>query len=208
MIRAVLLCDVLLLTACGPRHDYPDNRGLEGQLEREVIALHQRVRQLESELLVCADGTNDPLYGQLHQLFAGTEVTVARVNAVTVLSLPSTYLFAAPFEFRLRDEAQSAVDLLATALRVNPDYDVWIMGHTSDRPIPPEHGDLYDDGLDVTMAMAETVARVLMTNFELDPARFGVAGRGPWAPLKSNDVESGQDTNERIEIHLFPRGSR
>ncbi len=64
----------LLALGCAPRHSYPDGSGLEGQLEREVIALNARIRTLREQVANCGhDGAADPLYVELIQVFAGTD---------------------------------------------------------------------------------------------------------------------------------------
>src|SRR5690606_22878234 len=125
---------LVLALGCGPSHTYRDGRGLEGQLEREVVALQQRVRALEFELAQSVHGGDPgPIYANLHQLFAGTEISVDRRGGITVVTLPVGHLFADPYNLRFRQECQMSLDLLATALKDYPEQPVVVDGHTDDR---------------------------------------------------------------------------
>ncbi|MBT3221401.1 MAG: hypothetical protein HN348_20140, partial [Proteobacteria bacterium] len=64
MIRCLLLLSLLI--GC-PHQPYSDGRGLEGQLEREVVALHQQLRRLEAS---CGEiGEPDTIFSELHTIF-------------------------------------------------------------------------------------------------------------------------------------------
>lgn len=196
----------LLAFGC-PAHRYPDGTGLAGQLEREVIALHQRVRQLEAEVASCGTSTApDPLYAELRQVFQGSEVEVGRDGAVTVLTVRASHVFSDVYALTDRAEAKMTLDLLATALKLHPEVEATVIGHTDDRPLPRQWARTYRGSLELSARMAAAFAARLVRDFALPEARLTVAGRGPYAPVESNDVESGRDANQRLEIHLRPAG--
>lgn len=187
----------LLLVGCG---GYRDNgRSLEDQLEREVVALHQKARTLEAALETCGEGETQ-LYTAVHQIFAGSEVVVEKHGRFTTITLPAHYAFGS--ELTLRDEARMAFDLVSTVLQSNPDVKVQITGHTEQRMLSGKElvrfGDLW--GLGYTMA--STLRNELVDQFDIETSRFIVASAGPGQPLADNDTELGQRTNRRIVVHL------
>ena len=57
---------------------------------------------------------------------------------------------------------------------------------------------------DFASRTAGALVERLVADYQCDPARFTVAGRGPYAPRESNDLESGRDANQRLEIWIYP----
>lgn len=201
------------LLGCGVAHRYPDGGGLEGQFEREVVALSIEKKRLEAELAACgrpgvegAEGA-DPLALELTQVFAGSEVEVRREEGSTVLVVRAAHLWSDPYGQVFRAEARSTVDLLATAIGLHPDHRVWIVGHTADRPPPEAQLERSRDLLWLSTGWAASLTAELQRGYGLDVARIGIGGRGPHAPVRSNDVEEGRAANERLEIWLAPASS-
>lgn len=189
---------------CAP-HRYPDGTGIEGQLEREVIAARVHIEQLEAELAACGQGgITNTLYPELNQVFQGTDVEVVRDGSVTRLVVRVSHLFADPYALKFRAEGDPTVDLIATALQIHPDLAVTVVGHTNDRPMPSKYSRIYTNHVDLASRTAGALVQRLVTEFACDPARFTVAGRGPYAPRESNDLESGRDANQRLEIWIHP----
>lgn len=197
MSRARALA-LLVFTGCAA-HKYPDGSGLEGQLEREVVALQQTVHQLQVD---CGDPATggDLAYRDLVQLFSGSETRVAKVRDGVSVVMPSAVLFSDVHAMTFRDEGTSALDLLATVLNEYPDRPVDVLGHTSDRSIPAAFARQFPSLLDLTFAQARAVQRRLTDQFGVPASRFTVGGRADWAPVASNDIPEGQNQNERIEV--------
>ena len=191
----------VLLVACAPRFA----TDLEAQLESEVIALNQTVRRLQTEVETCTTTMPpDRLYAELTQVFTGTEVEVTRTGRVTRLRVPAAHVFRAPGQSSLRDEAAMTIDLLGTALAVNTEHAVRIVGHTSDRSLPVDGDRPFASHLDQSLHLAAAFTRALLSGADIEAERIEVAGRGSWDPLSSNDLPSGQDRNHRLEIFLTP----
>ncbi|MBW2254803.1 MAG: OmpA family protein [Deltaproteobacteria bacterium] len=194
---------VLLLAGCPPRHSYPDGAGLAGQLEREVVALQQRVRSLEFQLDHCGEDPDpDSIYQDLHQIFSGSDVLVSRVGSTTILLLPSDYLFTRGTD--LREEALMSLDLLATALNLHPEHQVVVEGHSDDRMPTGDLRRLYSDNWVLSYSRAETVMHALSTQFGVDPSRFTVQSRAEWEPIATNDTTAGQAKNRRVMVRIIP----
>lgn len=184
-------------------------RGTDRQLESEVVALHQRLRQLEGQMQSCEDsGGAGRIHGELHQLFSGTEIDVERRGAVVVVNFPVSHLFADPYSLRLREESAMTLDLLATALKRHPELLVRFEGHTDDRLLPAGLVRRYGSHLDLSFQYAAALLQELTQRFGLPEDRFSVTARGAWAPIATNDTPSGQARNQRVEVHILPLGSR
>jgi flagellar motor protein MotB len=194
----------LLLAGCPATHRYPDGSALAGQLEREVIALMHDKAALEEQLAGCrpiAPTLADPLALELQQVFLGTDVELRRHGDGIGLSVRASVLFSDPYATTFRTEAQPVLDLLATAATLHPELLVWVVGHTSDRPIPRAATARHADLVELSVHLAEAVAGAFVTR-GVPAARLVVAGRGPHDPVGSNDVDAGRDANARIELWL------
>lgn len=191
------------LGGCLPKHDYPDGSGLEGQLEREVLALRAQLQRQESGG-ACSAGP-DGVYGELHQVLPAKDATVDYVGPVTRVTLQESQLFGAD-STSIRQEARMALDMVATALNSHPKHRVLIEGHTADVAPTLALTRAYPNLWDLGYVRASAVARVLITDFKVSPSRFTVATRGDSAPVASNDTASGQGRNRRVVISIVPPG--
>lgn len=198
---------VAWLAGCGGAHRYPDGSGLEGQLDREVVALRQRVSELEDQLANGAAPGLDPLVAELHQVFSGTAVVVGPSPGGAVLTVPAEVVFADVGALRIRGESTIVFDLLATATELHPAYELLIVGHTSDRPAVKRRGTAPVDPLAATALQAAAFAHHLHAHHGVPLERLVVVGRGPYQPIASNDIPEGQAANERLEV-VFARTER
>lgn len=181
-----------------------DGTSVMEQLEREVIAGHERVRMLSSQLETCGEGAApNTLYPNLYQVFQGDDVEVTREGPATRLIVRTSHLFGDPLLLKFRAEGSQTLDLLSTALRLNETYSVMIIGHTSDRPLPPKTT-AYTSLVDWSVTLAEELVRKLVEEYGCNPAQFTVGGRGAYSPRESNDLEAGRDANQRLEIWIYP----
>lgn len=202
--EALLLAAAALgLAGCPSTHRYPDGSDLAGQLEREVVALQQRVRMLEFEAAYCAsDAGPDAMYQDLYSLLQGTDLVLQREGSVTILTLPADYLFSGGTD--LREEARMALDLLATALNAHPDHTVIVEGHTDDRPPSGDLRRLYADNWLLSYARAEAVMVALTGTYGVAVDRFAIQARAHHDPVATNDTTAGQMKNRRVVVHVIP----
>lgn len=190
------------IVGCKKTSTFPE--GVD-QLNSEVIAARDHINQLEEQLLNCtADVAPNTVFPELKQVFQDQDVEVGKEGTSTRLVVRLSHIFADPYALKFRAESDQTVDLLATAFDHKPDYAVTIVGHTSDRPIPPRWAKVYTSNMDWSTRLAGAMIDRFVTEFNCDPARFTVAGRGPYSPVESNDLESGRDANQRLEIWMYP----
>ncbi len=193
---------ILLLAACPPKHG--GNEDLVYQLDKEVIALKQKVEWLEAQKGDCQGaGKPAPIYAELVQIMPATETEVTRKGAITLVSIPVSKLFASG-SFRLRRETTMVLDLLATAINLHPTSPVEIVGYTDDSPVGGSLRRYYASNWELSAVRSGAVARELMDEYDVAPERITIAGRGPIAPIADNDTPEGRDANRRIVIRILP----
>ncbi len=189
------------LTGCAVLNTSEKDQQLISQLDREVIALQETKRRLESQLATCATGSEpDPIYAQLHQVFSYSEVTVEHTGAITTVQIPGEQLFA-PGSTRIRAEADMVLDLLATALRSHPGREVLVVGHTDDQPI---HTKQFPSNWELSAARAGAIVRELAEVYDVDVSTFTVGGRAQYDPIADNATPEGRAANRRIVLHIQP----
>lgn len=204
-MRRLLVAAAILAAPFAVSAGAASDRQLIGQLDREIIALKQKVKILEERLGGCATGGEPgPIYPELVQVFAGTPVTVERSGATTVVTIPGDLLFATPGDVAVREEAEFALDLLATALKLHMDVQVTLVGHTDSDPPPRQALKLYPSNWELSSARALAVTRALVEGHGVPYTRFTVAGRADLDPLTGNDTPEGRATNRRVVAHLSP----
>lgn len=191
---------LLLLFACATWRE-PE---LVQQLDREVIALKRRNRLLEERLAACDPGEEMVgLLAQLTQVLAQTEARVERDGPRVAVTLPASLLFDSS-GLEVREEASMVLDLLATALQLHPEAQVWIVGHTDDSLLTGALKKRHEDNWGLSLARAQSVQRVLVQRFGLDERRFTISGRGASQPIATNDTPEGRERNRRVEVVIGP----
>ena len=95
-------------------------------------------------------------------------------------------------------------DLLATALKLHADSQVWIVGHTDDDALGGTLKRRFGDNWGLSTARAQAFMRVLVDRFGVDERRFTVSGRGPSHPIATNDTPEGRARNRRLVVVVGP----
>jgi flagellar motor protein MotB len=202
LLRAGLVAGALLAVPLGVRAGASTDRELIGQLDREVIALQQKVKILEDRLTGCAEGgAASTLYPELVQVYSGGPVKVERTGATTRVILPGELLFSTGSVI-VREEADFALDLLATALKLHMNARVLLVGHSDSDPPSGPFRKLFPSNWELSYARALAVGRELTEGHGVPSTRFTIAGRGDLDPLTGNDTPEGRATNRRVVAHL------
>jgi chemotaxis protein MotB len=94
--------------------------------------------------------------------------------------------------------------LLAQVAASLPDRDLRVEGHTDNLPI---RSGRYRSNFELSTARAAAIAEVLMARSHISPARFALAGYGPYRPATGNDTAEGRAQNRRVDIVLLGTGS-
>jgi len=191
---------------CIGGHRYPDGSGLEGQLEREVVALQQKIRQMKQEIDNCDQkGMDDGLYAQLNQVMNRRSTTLERKGAAIVITFEVQDLFSDD-GLTIRDEMSMNLDFLATGLNSHAGYTIRIEGHTDDASIPYPLRRNYPDSWALSMVRSIRLMDALVQQYNVDEARFSLTARGEFSPVADNDTEFGRTKNNRVVVYLYPPG--
>ncbi len=119
------------------------------------------------------------------------QVTIDR-NEVTML-VPDHLLFGFD-EYELKAEAKDALNEIGKTLQsFNKELDIVINGHT-DNVGDPQYN------LTLSEKRAEEVKNYLIGEANIKNSQFSTKGYGETKPIASNDDESGQAKNRRVEI--------
>lgn len=97
---------------------------------------------------------------------------------------------------RLNPEVKSFLKTLSGVIRQTP-YDVNVIGHTDDQPIRNRN---FASNWELSLMRAAQVAKHLIDEGQVDPARFTVMGRSEYAPVTPNSSEQNRSLNRRVEI--------
>ncbi|RRQ45291.1 flagellar motor protein MotB [Chryseobacterium sp. SC28] len=133
---------------------------------------------------------------------ADEDVDVKVLKGVVMISLSDKMLY----QVGKYDIQPAAADVLAKVAKVINDYDTYsvlIEGNTDNTPLnsatPPR------DNWDLSALRATAVAKVLQTQFGVDPSRITAGGRSEYNPKTTNASVSGRSENRRTEIIIMPK---
>ncbi len=125
---------------------------------------------------------------------ANVELVLMKDQSVKV-SVQGPMLFE-PGLAELRDEVKDFLAALSHVIR-QTDFKVNVIGHTDDTPINTE---LFPSNWELSVARASRVARFILDQGDIDPARFTVMGRAQYQPTDTGDSVAARAENRRVEI--------
>jgi chemotaxis protein MotB len=103
----------------------------------------------------------------------------------------------------LRPGAQATIKQIADVLRPLPDG-VRVEGHTDNVPI---HNAGFPSNWELSTARATEIVKLLITQYQIDPARLQASGYAEYHPTASNDTPEGRALNRRVDIVIVVRDS-
>ena len=105
-------------------------------------------------------------------------------------------LVFAPGSAVLSPDYSQILDLGIAVMRLNPEVQMVITGHTDDNGSASANQRLSEQ-------RAQAVVDYLTTEGDLNPSRFTATGKGESSPRVPNDTEANQRLNRRIEVDLL-----
>ncbi len=199
-MRAAALL-LLLASGCASLMPSRQQAQLIGQLDREVRALRLQNEALQAEGGAARGGAPSPIYTELVQVFAGSEVTVAREGSDVVVVIPAALLFSG-WGLTLRAESAMTLDLLGTALKLHPELDIEVVGHMDDTLLPSQVRKQVGTIWELGAIRAAAVTRALIDTHGVESQRFFVGSRGAAQPIDTTDTSEGRMRNRRVELRL------
>ena len=159
------------------------------ELQQMINAQNEKVRKLLSSV-------KDALLG-----FSSDELTVREKDGKVYVAMSDKLLFQSG-SARLDKRGEEALGKLAEVLNKQTDIDVFIEGHTDNKPINTVQ---FKDNWDLSVIRATSVVCILIKNYNVNPLQIQPSGRGEYMPVDDNETAEGRSKNRRTEIIMAPK---
>ena len=141
------------------------------------------------------------LKGALANGIADEDVNVQVDKTAVFINLSDKMLYYSGSS-NLTKRAKEVLGKVAQIIQDRPDLEVMVEGNTDNVPISI---DAVQDNWDLSVKRATAVVRVLVDEFDVDPARIIAAGRSEYNPVASNDDAEGRSMNRRTRMIILPK---
>ncbi len=174
------------------------------KLVGEINASNSYIKQLISSNAK-NDSLNLALSNKLKRSLdnvADDDVQVKVLKGVVMISLSDKMLYKTG-DYNVLPAAQEVLGKVAKVINDYDKYSVLIEGNTDNAPLASAN--LPRDNWDLSALRGTAVAKVLQTQFGVDPARITAGGRSEYNPKATNMSVSGRAENRRTEIIIMPK---
>lgn len=179
---------------------------LNALLSQKVSELNERERTI-NELQEMINAQNEKVQQLLNSVkdallgFSTDELTVREKDGKVYVAMSDKLLFQSG-SARLDKRGEEALGKLAEVLNKQTDIDVFIEGHTDNKPINTVQ---FKDNWDLSVIRATSVVRILIKNYGVNPLQIQPSGRGEYMPVDDNETAEGRSKNRRTEIIMAPK---
>jgi len=170
--------------------------------ENKLSQSQQKLEQLQN-LLNQQKAASEALKNKMAEALKGfnsNELSVYNKDGKVYVSLSEQLLFPSGSAV-VNPKGVDALSKLAAVLNLNSDVAVNIEGHTDSIPIRGR----YQDNWDLSTARANSIVRILVNNYKVDPTRVISSGHSYYEPVASNSTPDGRAKNRRTDIILSPK---
>lgn len=174
------------------------------KLVGEINASNSYIKQL-----ISANAKNDSLNLALSNKLkrsldnmADQDVQVKVLKGVVMISLSDKLLYKTG-DYNVLPAAQEVLGKVAKVINDYDKYSVLIEGNTDNAPL--SSANLPRDNWDLSALRGTAIAKILQTQFGVDPARITAGGRSEYNPKATNMSVSGRSENRRTEIIIMPK---
>ena len=164
--------------------------------ERTINELQQMINAQTEKVRKLLSSVKDALLG-----FSSDELTVREKDGKVYVAMSDKLLFQSG-SARLDKRGEEALGKLAEVLNKQTDIDVFIEGHTDNKPINTVQ---FKDNWDLSVIRATSVVRILIKNYNVNPLQIQPSGRGEYMPVDDNETAEGRSKNRRTEIIMAPK---
>ena len=164
--------------------------------ERTINELQQMINAQNEKVWKLLSSVKDALLG-----FSSDELTVREKDGKVYVAMSDKLLFQSG-SARLDKRGEEALGKLAEVLNKQTDIDVFIEGHTDNKPINTVQ---FKDNWDLSVIRATSVVRILIKNYNVNPLQIQPSGRGEYMPVDDNETAEGRSKNRRTEIIMAPK---
>jgi len=174
------------------------------KLVGEINASNKYIKQL-----IASNSRNDSLNLALSNKLkrsldnlADTDVDVKVLKGVVMISLSDKMLYQTG-KFDVLPAAQDVLGKVAKVINDYDTYSVLIEGNTDNAAL--NSSSVPRDNWDLSALRATAVAKILQTQFGVNPNRITAGGRSEYNPKTTNASVSGRSENRRTEIIIMPK---
>lgn len=132
--------------------------------------------------------------------FNSNDLSVFQKNGKVYVSLSENLLFPSGSAV-INPKGIDALAKLAIVLNFDTDVAVNIEGHTDSIPMRGK----YNDNWALSTERANSIVRILVNSYKVDPVRVIASGHSFYDPLDTNSTADGRARNRRTEIILSPK---
>ena len=157
--------------------------------ERTINELQDMIKAQNDKVQNLLSNVKDALLG-----FSTDELTVREKDGKVYVAMSDKLLFQSG-SARLDKRGEEA-------LGKQTDIDVFIEGHTDNKPINTVQ---FKDNWDLSVIRATSVVRILIKNYNVNPLQIQPSGRGEYMPVDDNETIEGRSKNRRTEIIMAPK---
>lgn len=172
------------------------------QSQKDLQNQKQRLEQLQN-LLNQQKAASEQLKDKMAEALKGfnsNDLSVYQKDGKVYVSLSEKLLFPSGSAV-VNPQGVDALSKLAAVLNLNEDVSVNIEGHTDSIPIRGR----YQDNWDLSTARANSIVRILVNNYKVDPTRVISSGHSYYEPVAPNATAEGRAKNRRTDIILSPK---
>ena len=172
------------------------------QSQQDLQQQKQKLEQLQT-LLNQQKQASEELKNKMAEALKGfnsNELSVYNKDGKVYVSLSEQLLFPSGSAV-VNPKGVDALSKLAAVLNLNSEVAVNIEGHTDSIPIRGR----YQDNWDLSTARANSIVRILVNNYKVDPTRVISSGHSFYEPVASNSTPDGRAKNRRTDIILSPK---
>ena len=174
------------------------------KLVGEINASNSYIKQL-----ISANSRNDSLNLALSNKLKRTlddvtdkDVEVKVLKGVVMISLSDKMLYPVG-RYDVLPAAQGVLGKVAKVINDYDTYSVLIEGNTDNTPLSSVSSPR--DNWELSALRATSVAKILQSQFGVNPNRITAGGRGEFNPKTTNASVSGRAENRRTEIIIMPK---
>lgn len=133
---------------------------------------------------------------------ADQDVEVKVLKGVVMISLSDKMLYKTG-DYNVLPAAAEVLGKVAKVINDYDTYSVLIEGNTDN--VPLNSSNLPKDNWDLSALRATSMAKILQTQFGVNPSRITAGGRSEYNPKTTNASVSGRAENRRTEIIIMPK---
>ena len=167
-----------------------------GDREKTINELQDMINAQNNKVKALLGSVQDALLG-----FSSDELSVTQKNGKVYVAMSDKLLFESG-SAKVDKRGKEALAKLADVLNKQNDIDVFIEGHTDNKPINTVQ---FKDNWDLSVIRATSVVRILTKDYGVSSLQIQPSGRGEFMPVASNETADGRSKNRLTEIIMAPK---